>query len=97
MTKHALLLNRLMALPSPTKHNKQNKLFNHAAMNGYRCVSCSVVNPFLTVDHIKPKSSGGTHNTDNLQLLRYIVKDGNYYCSNCGLRNQLKILKKKRH
>ena len=29
----------------------------------------SIVNPFLTVDHVRPKSRGGTNDIDNLQLL----------------------------
>ncbi len=69
MTKHAIILNRLMAMPSPNKQNKQNRLFNHAARNGYKCASCNVVNPFLTVDHRLRKSDGGTDDTNNLQLL----------------------------
>jgi 5-methylcytosine-specific restriction endonuclease McrA len=29
----------------------------------------SIVNPFLSVDHITPKSKGGTYDVSNLQLL----------------------------
>jgi 5-methylcytosine-specific restriction endonuclease McrA len=59
-------LSRLAALPSMRGHGAFNRVVRQ---NGYRCISCNVVNPHLSVDHIKPKSRYGTNDVDNLQLL----------------------------
>lgn len=59
-------LSRLAALPSMRGHGAFNRVVRQ---NGYRCTSCNVVNPHLSVDHVTPKCKGGTHDVDNLQLL----------------------------
>lgn len=57
---------RLGGLPSHSSKGPFNRVVR---TYGYRCFNCRVVNPFLTIDHIIPKSKHGTSNIDNLRLL----------------------------
>lgn len=47
-------------------HGKFDRVVRKA---GYKCATCGSINPHLSVDHITPKSKGGTHDASNLQLL----------------------------
>lgn len=57
---------RLGGIPGMSSKGAFNRV---ARAHGYRCFRCNVVNPFLSVDHITPKSKGGTYDVSNLQLL----------------------------
>lgn len=49
-------------------HKKRHRIFKKS---GYRCVKCGAfgIGTLLTVDHIIPKSKGGTSAEENLQAL----------------------------
>ncbi len=59
-------MSRAAGMPSMRSHGAFNRVVRQ---NGYRCISCNVVNPHLSVDHKLPKIRGGTSETNNLQLL----------------------------
>jgi 5-methylcytosine-specific restriction endonuclease McrA len=55
----------------PGKRNKgRYKLFNDVAkLHGIKCLQCGIMSPFITLDHIIPRSKGGTDRIENLQIL----------------------------
>jgi 5-methylcytosine-specific restriction endonuclease McrA len=57
---------RLVGLPAMTSHGKFDRVVR---TYGFRCAICNVINPSLSVNHIKPKSRGGESDIDNMQIL----------------------------
>lgn len=60
---------RKAAIPS-NKKDSRIKAFNKLVqLKGLRCAYCGAFTHFQTLDHIKPRSEGGTENVENIQLL----------------------------
>ncbi len=56
-------LEKMIHRPRPVVRLAKREIFRR---DGYRCQYCGVQTPFLTIDHIIPRSLGGAHTWQNL-------------------------------